>query len=441
MRKIKKVPTIIAIIVLVVGTAIGVVLVQSRQIFRLGASPDIAPQDIRVSNITEGSFTLSWTTDKETVGAVLWGENQSTSQVALPPTTDPSTIHWVTVENLTAGKTYYYKIKSDNQEFDNSGIAWNQKTATEQAGGSQVLSGSVVTASGQPASNVVVYISAGGIDPVSALTSSAGNWVIPVPGNNLSQTSPLLEILVQAGANGSASARIFPGAANPTPTITLGQTHDFRNQPVNQDTTLPQASLELPENTEATPSSGFEVGNIATKSSETVTLESVDEGETITTDAPEFFGEGPSGTKITITVESTPQTDTVTVASTGNWNWSPPDNLEPGSHKITISWRDASGILRTLTRTFIVQASEGPSFETTPSAGTASPTPTPTATPKATATPTSTPKATATPSATPATSSAVPVSGVSTPTIGLLLTGTVFIGLGVVFRRWNHNLK
>ena len=421
MKKIRKVPTIIAILVLIVGVAVGVVLVQTRQIFRLGASPDIAPQDIRVSNITDSSFTVSWVTDKETVGSVT----------PFSVTSGPSTVHWVKIENLDADKTYNYKISSGGQEFDNSGIAWSQKTATAGAtsGQSQILSGSVTTPSGQPASGVLVYVSAGGIDPVSALTTSSGNWITTLPAEGLTQTSPLLEIFVQGGGLGVASAKVFPGTANPTPTIILGQTHDFRNQPANQDTTLPEANLALPEDATESAQSGFEVGDTATKSSQVVTLESIDEGEVITTDSPEFFGEGPVGTEITITIESTPQTDTVTVDSSGEWDWTPPDNLEAGTHKITVKWRDASGILRTLTRTFIVQAAEGPAFETTPSAGTQTPTPSPTATLKATA------KATATPSATPATGSATPVAGVAAPTLGLLIMGVGFIGLGVFFRK------
>jgi len=100
--------------------------------------------------------------------------------------------------------------------------------------------------------------------------------------------------------------------------------------------------------------------DIASPSAETVTLESLDEDEIITSTEPEFFGEGPPGTTITITIESDPITDQTTISSLGGWNWSPPEGLSEGAHKITITWRDASGILRTLTRTFIVQASEGP---------------------------------------------------------------------------------
>jgi hypothetical protein len=203
----------------------------------------------------------------------------------------------------------------------------------------------------------------------------------------------------------------------------IGSSHDFKSLPASEVSEVPRASVELPD--EATPSSGFEVEEgIATPSSSTVTLESVAQGETITTTQPEFFGEAPPGTKLTITLESDPVTDEVNVPSSGEWNWTPPSDLPEGTHKITIRWADASGILRTLTRSFVVQAAEGPAFEATPSA-TLTPTATPTGTP--TASPTGTPTASPT-----ATVFATPESGSLTPTLLLSIMGIGVIAFGIM---------
>jgi hypothetical protein len=237
-----------------------------------------------------------------------------------------------------------------------------------------------------------------------------------------------VEISVQAGSRGVATAQIYPASAKPTPPIVLGRTQDFKNLSPSETTGVPKANVSLPS--EATPSSGFDVPEgSATPSAETVTLESVDEGEVITSTEPEFFGEGPPGTKITITVESDPVSDTITVPFSGDWNWSPPDDLEEGSHKITLTWRDDSGILRTLTRTFIVQAAEGPAFESTPSAS--SPTPSPTASASPTLSPS--PTASATPTTTPvSTLSGIPDSGNLKPTILYSIMGLGLITFSLV---------
>lgn len=414
-----KIPTIIAIFILLVGVGAGIFLIGRTQIFRLGASPEAAPKDVRITNIGATAFTVSWVTDQPTIGSVLWGDDQNLGNTALGSQSEKN-VHFVEVSGLIPNTTYFFKIASGGTDYDNSGIPWQTQTGPTLSASesTRVISGNILQASGQAVSDGVVYITASGMSPISTKTTSSGGWLIPL-GNarNLSLTgylpiedkSPLLEIFVQAGPLGIANAQIYPSSANPVPDIILGQTHDFRAEPENNAVTVPKADINLPQG-DASPSSGFDVDkNTATPAATTVTLESVTEGEIVTTTGPEFFGEGPPGTKITITVESDPQTQTVTVNTAGDWQWTPPTDLTPGEHTVTLAWRDTNNILRSLTRTFTVQASEGPAFESTPSA-------TPTSSP--TASPTATPRVSL-----PATDSAIPESGVLTPTLGLFIMG------------------
>lgn len=233
----------------------------------------------------------------------------------------------------------------------------------------------------------------------------------------------LLEINVQAGPEGIASAQIYAEKATATPLITLGQTYDFRNLTTNQNDSLPKSEIQGPQETNKQPK--FDISGYSTSSpSSTVSIESIKEGETINTTSPEFFGKGPASKQITITVESeNPQTGTVLVGTNGIWRWSPPSGLTPGTHKITLTYRDDNGVLRSIVRTFVVQAAEAgePAFEATPSA---SLTPTPTSI-VATATPSA--QKTASPSATPA----QPISGVKAPTLILFGTGLLlFVASG-----------
>ena len=161
-----------------------------------------------------------------------------------------------------------------------------------------------------------------------------------------------------------------------------------------------------------------------------VTIDSIDEGEIITTIIPEFFGNGPQNITLEITVESELQGGSLATNSDGVWNWSPPNNLEPGEHKLTLKWRDETGILRTITRKFIVQAAEGPAFESTPSA-TLSPSPEtiPSTTPVATFIATFTPESTLAPT---------PETGSLTPTIGLFIMGIgIFMSSFFVWNKSN----
>ena len=433
-----KIPTIIVIVILLIGIVVGVFLVRNRQIFRLGASGEITPKDVRITNITESSLTVSWTTDKESSGAVSFGKNEVLGQTALGEIDGQSDLHSAVISGLDPETNYFIKINSNDAEFDNNGVPWQASTGPvlTPTQNSIVISGKVQDPEGNPASGVLVYVAIGGGTPLSTLTSSDGNWVIPISTSRTADLSSLIdideentlaEISVQGGNRGVASAQIFPISAKPAPPITLGQVHDFRNLPPSTPGETPGATIEIPEGQEE--QSGFEIPETGSTSSASVTLKSVDSGEIVATTQPEFFGEGPGGTVITITVESEPIIDQVTVAGNGEWSWSPPEDLPSGTHKITLSWRDAQGILRTLTRSFVVQAANEPAFTATPSA---SPTPratqTPTPTPKTTASPT--PKATLTPTLTPtptkkssptATSSSLPDAGSSMKTLALIV--------------------
>ena len=179
-----------------------------------------------------------------------------------------------------------------------------------------------------------------------------------------------------------------------------------------------------------------------------VILESINEGEVVTSNEPQFFGKGPSGETITITIHSEQVTSQVIkIPQNGSWSYSPSVPLSEGPHSITISWLDASGITRTLTRNFVVQAGEVPAFVASQSA-TPSPTPSPssTPTPKASSSPTPSPtfKPTATPSGTPrvtpsATPESLPVSGNLTPTLLLSIMGLVIIAFSFFVWRMSEN--
>jgi hypothetical protein len=458
-----KIPTIIVLVILILGVVLGVILVRNRQIFRLGASGEEAPKDIRVTNISESTLSVSWTTEIPTTGVVVWGESEGSLQRSAPSETGNGRIHSATITGLEPETTYFYEINSAGETYDNNGIPWQSQTAAslEPPTAPIVISGTIEDASGALVGGALVYVSAGGGTSLSTITSQEGNWVVSVSNARtqdlasfveIDESRTLAEIFVQAGEKGTASALIYPASAKPAPPIVLGQSHDFKNLPPSIESGVPQAQLEVPEGQE---SSGFETPEEeASLEPSTVTLESVDSGEVVASTQPEFFGEGPPETVITITVESDPITDQVTVDDSGEWNWSPPEDLLPGTHSITLSWRDASGILRTLTRSFVVLAADEPAFVSTPSATpttrpTSTPTPTlrPTATPRLTTTPTPTLKATPTLTPSPtkrptATPSSLPDAGVSANTIAFALLGLALIAFsGLTFALSMNNNK
>ena len=440
MIKRNKIPTILGIILLFAGVFAGVILLKNNQIFKIGASSSITPKNIRVGSISDTSATISWLTEDETTNFISYGMTQNAGTIVNESEEDKSfNTHSITLTGLEPETIYYFKINSDGKMFDNNGTPW-QFTTGKNINISQQsipISGSVMTASGEVSKRALVYVVVNGYT-ISTITSDSGAFVIQLGSARASdlktyaqidKSKTLLEISAISETGEVATAKIFPKSANPIPSLILGKDQDFRSLEPVTDENNPNANLDLPAS--ATSESKFNVDSDSISSdSSRVTLDSITDGEVITSDTPEFFGDGPKGTNITITVHSDEKlTGSTKVASNGSWNWSPPSNLSPGEHTVTISWIDLSGITRTITRSFIVQAGELPAFVATPTATpkqTSTPTPTKTPTPTVSAIPTIKPSPTIT-----ATPSSLPKSGSLTPTILMFMIGLGVIAFGV----------
>lgn len=435
MKKNLKIPTIIGIFILAFGMLAGIYLVNSNQQFKLSANIEASPKNVRISNITDSGFTVSWTTEIESNGFVKWGATESSlNKVALEETSEKGFVHTANIAGTTNGSQVFFKINSNSKDYDNNGVAWTSKTYAQKANfsNSLIASGMVLKQDGSSPAKALVYLSINGV-VLSGITSDEGSFVIPismylenVPDNTA------IEIMINASLTGTAQGVVYPKSAKAMPTMVLGKTYDFRSLTDNDSSVTPQSSVSIPESVEI--SSRFEVQKLSTPaSSNTVTIESIDNNEIINTTDPEFFGIGPQNTSIEIAVESELQEAVVSTDSKGKWTWNPPNDLEVGTHKITVKWRDANGVLRTITRNFEVAAAEGPAFESTPSA---TPVTLISATP--TASSSSTPKATSLSSSTPsATAPATPETGSLTPTLGLFI-----MGIGVLlssFFVWNKS--
>lgn len=428
-KKIKTLPTLIGLVILIIGIATGVVFIEGSQIFRLGATPESTPKDIRISNQTDSQATISWTTGKETLGFMVWGEKpKNLKRTTLSDIENDQYLHSITLENLNATSIYHFKINSGGHLFDNEGIPWTFTTGNIIQAPPQpyVISGTVLTSAGAPSQITLVYATVGGSSLLSTTTGENGSWVLPISqarSKDLSAHIPikenetLIELSAQGGPHGIASAQIYPEAATPVPPIILGQTHNFKDLPPSSSIEIPEASVDLPE--ASPPSSGFQIEtDLEITEDKIVTLENFDEGKILSdTTSINLFGKGPPGAKLTITVESDPVSEEIIINPAGNWSWNVPENLTDGIHKITITWRDSSGILRTLERNFSVSA------QTTSPTSIPSPTPTPTQSPSPTPSPS--------PSQTlGATNSNLPDAGILTPTLLISMIGLGSIVLG-----------
>jgi len=157
-------PKTIRIASIVIGTILAIVLIMVG--FRVMQSvftraTDIQPREVIISDISQSSVKVSWSTGTETQGVVEYG----TSPTALnffAPEAQKTLAHIVDLTLLSPTTTYYFQIRIGDQKFDNGGVPWTFTTKSSKDVQSEAV----------PTATIAVT-------PTTAVTPSGG--VTPTP--------------------------------------------------------------------------------------------------------------------------------------------------------------------------------------------------------------------------------------------------------------------
>ncbi|MFC1653404.1 fibronectin type III domain-containing protein [Patescibacteria group bacterium] len=444
----KKLPALLGILLLVIGSGVGIFLVKRDTGFIPRAAPEFAPKDLTVTNINENSFSISWVTDQKTVGFLRYGNSSNSIKTLENDDRDQLTggtgtyyTHHVTIRDLEPQTKYYFKVASggEGQLYDDNGQPYEVETAPVLGTPppADTAYGEVLTAASTPAEGAIVYVSLPDAGRLSTLVSDGGQWALSISTARTSsmrsyveydKENTLMDILIKSSPLETSKVVVSTGSDQPVPSVTISQDYDFSEQ---QQIAAPETEEEkevldksATESAKAVTKSGFNlspIGDVVEATEELTILNPSDDFEAVDTTLPEFLGTAPAGTQLIIEVNSENEiTDTVVVDESNYWSWSPPENLEPGEHDITVSFTDENGILQSIKRSFTVYAQgTNPAFTATPSA-TPIPTPTPTPAPRVSQ---------------PATGSGVPESGSVEVTFALLILGLILIGGGIVWEK------
>ncbi|KKR91975.1 MAG: hypothetical protein UU42_C0006G0014 [Candidatus Woesebacteria bacterium GW2011_GWA1_41_13b] len=408
------IPTILGIVVTIGGLIAGVFLLNAPLRSLVGASPEETPTDVKITNTSDVSFVVSWTTAKSTSGYIQYGEGGNPELVVSDDRDQERGeignyfTHLVTVRGLKASTDYVFRIGSGRSLYDQEGQLYAVTTGVtlRTPPGADVAYGQVVTSSGDPVDGALVYLVMPGTVPQAAITKPSGSWVIPV---STARTTDLtsfaaydpvggqVSILIQAGTLGAANVTTTMANTKPVPEITLGQTVNLTQGPI------------------ATPAAGSKLTGAASETGEMLVILTPKSGEKVNSAQPEIMGKAPAGAEVVIVIHSTTEiSQTVTADENGDWSYSVPRDLEPGTHTVTITAL-VNGVKKTVQKSFVVEAagtSNAPARVATPAA-TLKPTPKPT------------PRV-----AYPSTESGTPESGNLTPTLLLLILGSGLVLTG-----------
>jgi len=239
----RQIPTLLGLAILVIGLVAGIVFIgDGLGVFAPRATPQTTPKNIRVSNVTDTGFTVSFLTDEATAGFVKYGteEGKLSSQSSddrdqLSGSVGTFTLHHITVRGLQPATPYFYALGTGSKaQFDNNGVPFKISTA-KRAGApaaAKTVYGNITTTSGAPADGSIVYVTVEEVGDLSSLVKSSGSWAIPLSNARLSdgsgyakiQDTTMLNITVQGpNAKDTSQAVSAVSQAQPVATITLGQ--------------------------------------------------------------------------------------------------------------------------------------------------------------------------------------------------------------------------
>lgn len=425
----KRIPTLVGILIITLGTFLTSVLVGQNTNLVGRAAPTNVPKNVRISNINSSSFTVSFVTDAQVSGSVSYGKDSTFGLVALDErskTLRTRKAHSVKVTNLSPSTEYFFSIISGNETFLNNGLAYKVMTAPileeEKITGGFVV-GKVVNIDGKPLSDGLAYITVGNSQTNSAVLKDDGSYSISLEGlrtENLSSyydfKDTKIKMLIVGGEGQSNISAIYKEVTT-IPTVVISKNYDF-----TEETPVSSISATL-ENFPDFPG--------ATSKNITPKITSPTDTQEVSDPTPTFRGTGVPGSKIKVVIESEIEEVEVTVDSSGNWLYTASQNLSAGEHKVTISARDAFGVLRTITHTFtILQEASAATPSPTPSSS-----PSSTGSPSATFSPTPSPIILPTPTPTPVISELPEVGNLNILQASLSLVKTVFGGLLFILSR------
>lgn len=185
----KQIPTLLGLSILVVALVAGLLMFgQGTGVFAPRATPETTPKKIKITNISDKAFTVSFYTAEATTGFIKYGESKSSLKTQASDDRDQLSgsvgeynLHHITVRGLIPGVTYFYVLGTGSGNFDNQGEPFSITTATDPKTpppASKTIYGSVTTAGGTPAAGAVVYVTINGVNDMSSLVRSSGSWAV-----------------------------------------------------------------------------------------------------------------------------------------------------------------------------------------------------------------------------------------------------------------------
>lgn len=363
----KRIPTLLGILLIMLGIGVMLYLGNKKLVsISTQVNPQEQPQEVRITNIADDSFTVSYITSKKVICSLNLIQNNKVSQSILDDrdqgTSQIHNLHYLTLRNLSPNTSYFFTITSGQNVYNDNGENFKVTTGPRlelNPSTQKPLIGKVTNSKGARPDEAIIYLTTNNAQTISLLVGSDGSLLIPLNSlRNSDNTSyynftsnTLLQILVLS-SDGRSNVIATINQINPMPTIILSKDYDFSKTQNNNAS--PSASMGPTPAPTATPSAIIPEILFPQK-------------DQLTNQQPVFSGTALPHQEVEIAINSEQEIQTQVLSdSTGNWSYTPNSPIQPGNHTISITTTGTSGTTQTISQSFIVYAQPTSQQDITP---------------------------------------------------------------------------
>jgi len=440
----QSIPTIVGMLFLIVALISGLILFKDGfSGFMPRANPQTTPKDIRISNLTNSSFTVSFYTEEPTFAKINYGVKASSlnnrirdERDQFQEKTGEYNLHYITLQNLSPETDYYFSIDTEAGEIKGEdGGPFKVATLPVSTASTlaKTLYGNVMASDGSPADGSIIYLKIPGFEELSSLVKSSGSWAI-----SLSEARSIKTRKIESVSDSSNVSLVIKGARNLESIVhetTLSKSQPVEDLKLQKNIANDQATVSpAPEN-----SSSGEVRGVNTTdkvdndsaNSRIINLHELDANENPeTVSNPIIRGQAAADSKIKISIHSDNQIETEVTSNSDGWFEVNLENLgeslEPGNHTISYTYMDPDlGLEITKERNFTVSGDSqliAQAIDDAEAFGSGNPYSTPTPTVEITMEPTAIPTVVVEP---------LPEAGSGDTTILIIMSGLFFFTAGI----------
>lgn len=243
----KKNLSLASLFLILIGGIITITLVKVGNPFQINAGPDQDPKNVKITNVSDSSFSVSFLTTAKVIGTINYGVSENNlDSLALDQRDQISqkigkyTSHLISVNNLEPNKTYYFSITSGDKKYLDNNKNYKAKTGsiiTKNPSLQSPLSGRVVLPDGSFPKEGLVFLKANDSQNISTLIKEDGTYLIPLNTIRNSANDDYLEFnpntrisLELFAENLFTSLSVGLADINPVPLITISGSYDFTQE-------------------------------------------------------------------------------------------------------------------------------------------------------------------------------------------------------------------